>query len=167
MKPQDHSIRRGAKPAMRSLAEVKAGPPKTEMVAKRPVLRRLILILLCVTSAAAVSAVVGAWGLTEFVLPSKLPPELVGKWVVNGGPQDGATFDFHRRGTMTAHLNDNGTEVVVEARASVVDRKLFTTTRNPHTRKDETSASKIQELTPNSLVLETDKGEVFRMTRAE
>lgn len=103
----------------------------------------------------------------EFVIGSKLPPELVGKWVVQGGPQDGATFDFTRRGGMHARLNNNGSEVRIDARATVQGKQLLTTTKNPHTRQDETRASIIRELTEHTLVLETEQGEVFRMARAE
>jgi uncharacterized protein (TIGR03066 family) len=91
----------------------------------------------------------------------------VGKWVVQGGPQDGATFDFFRGGSMVARLNNNGTAVLLKARAAVEGKTLLTTTQNPHTGRDETNASTIRELTRDSLILETKQGEVFRMARAE
>jgi uncharacterized protein (TIGR03066 family) len=109
----------------------------------------------------------GAWAATEHFLFSKLPPELVGKWVVQGGPQDGATFDFFRGGSMVARLNNNGTEVLLKAWAAVEGKTLLTTTQNPHTKQDETNTSTIRELTRDSLILETKQGEVFRMVRAE
>jgi uncharacterized protein (TIGR03066 family) len=92
---------------------------------------------------------------------------LVGKWVVKGGPQDGATFDFSRGGSMVARLNNNGTEMLLKARAAVEGKTLLTTTQNPQTRQEETNTSTIRELTRDSLVLETARGEVFRMARAE
>jgi uncharacterized protein (TIGR03066 family) len=123
---------------------------------------RWLVLVLCVLLVGG-----GTWAIAEGFIFSKLPAELVGKWVVQGGPQDGATFDFTRGGSMVARLNNNGTEVLLEARAAVEGKTLLTTTRNPNTRRDETNQSTIRELTRHSLILETERGEVFRMFRAE
>src|SRR5262249_32674194 len=101
-----------------------------------------------------------------FFVWSRLPADLVGKWVVEGGPQDGATFDFSRNGTLEAHLNDKGMTRILQATVAVKDRTLLVTTRNPHTRQDETRSCVIRELTDRSLIVEFEKGEVFRMARA-
>src|SRR5258708_7271342 len=50
----------------------------------------------------------GTWAVMELVVWNKLPPQLVGKWAVQGGEQDGATFDFFRNGTMVGRLNMGG-----------------------------------------------------------
>jgi uncharacterized protein (TIGR03066 family) len=138
-------------------------PPPAPAKSARPTLLPTWLVLgLCLLLAGG-----GTWAAAEFFFFSKLPPELVGKWVVRGGPQDGATFDFFRGGSMEAHLNNNGMEVVIKARATLEGKTLLTTTQNPHTKQDETTTSTIRELTRDTLVIETKQGEVFRMTRAE
>jgi hypothetical protein len=106
------------------------------------------------------------WAVCEFFVWAKLPPELVGRWVVEGGPQDGATFDFSRKGTLEAHLNNGGREYLLLAKVAVEDKKLLITTPNPHTKEDETRSCIIRELTQNRLVVEFEKGEVFKMARA-
>src|SRR5262249_3830769 len=42
----------------------------------------------------------GAFAVFEFVLPGRIPAELVGRWRVVGGQMDGTVFDFQRNGTM-------------------------------------------------------------------
>ena len=108
----------------------------------------------------------GTWALCEFVIFNNLPPELVGKWVVEGGEQDGATFDFSRLGSLEAHMNNKGREVVLKGKAAVEGKKLLITTQNPNTRQEETRASTIRELTATGLIVEFETGEVFRMGRA-
>ena len=58
--------------------------------------------------------IVGAatWGFCEFVLWSKVPSELVGKWVVNEGPDKGSTIDFYRNGTMVTNVSTAGLQGV-------------------------------------------------------
>src|SRR5262245_960459 len=58
-------------------------------------LPKLAAVLLVVALAAG-----GSFAVFEFVLPSRLPPELVGRWRVDGGPMDGTIFEFQRNGTM-------------------------------------------------------------------
>jgi uncharacterized protein (TIGR03066 family) len=161
MKETHFSKRAQAKLAKRLYAGPNVKPPVPP--ARRPLLSRWALILLCLVLAGGG----GTWAVTENVIFSRLPLELLGKWVVQGGPQDGATFDFYRNGSMVARLNNNGQEALVKARAAVEGKKLLTTTRNPRSGKDETRTSTIRELTRTSLVLETEQGEVFRMSRAE
>jgi hypothetical protein len=108
----------------------------------------------------------GTWAAFEFFIFSSLPPELVGKWVIEGGPQDGATFDFSRNGTVEAHFNGNGMEHVLKGKAAVDQKQLLITTENPHTKQDETRTCVIRELTERTLVVEFPGGEVFKMTRA-
>jgi uncharacterized protein (TIGR03066 family) len=124
---------------------------------------RWAVILLCLVFAGG-----GAWAFAEFVIFNKLPAEIVGKWEVHGGAQDGAVFDFFRGGTMIAHLNNtNGNLFIIKAEASVEGKQLFTTTRQPSTGQVKTSVSHIRELTRNSLVLESEEGEVTRMVRMD
>jgi hypothetical protein len=131
-------------------------------------LPRWAILALCVVLAFGGSWAVfeGTWAVLEFFVWAKLPPELVGKWVVEGGEQDGATFDFSRNGTLEAHLNNRGQEHILKAKVAVEDKKLLITTQNPHTKLDETRACIMRELTQNRLVVEFEKGEVFKMARA-
>lgn len=107
------------------------------------------------------------WALFEFVILSRIPGALVGKWVVEGGEQDGATFDFYRDGTMRGRINVGGKEGIIHARVRVEGDKMHTTTRNPSTGKDETRTQTIRSLSERELVLADDRGEVLRMTRAD
>lgn len=108
-----------------------------------------------------------AWGFVEFFVWNKVPSDLVGKWVVEGGEQDGATFDFYRNGAMIGRINVNGREGIIDARVEIKDSKLMTTTQNPRTGKAETRTQTIQTFNRNSLVLVDDRGTVLRMARAD
>ena|SRR5947207_80879 len=108
----------------------------------------------------------GSWAAFEFIVWSRIPPELAGKWVVQGGPQDGATFDFSRNGTLEARFNGGVMEHVLQGRAAVEDKRLLITTRNPNTKQDETRSCVIRELTERTFVVEFAQGEVFTMVRA-
>jgi uncharacterized protein (TIGR03066 family) len=109
----------------------------------------------------------GNWFLLEYVVWNRLPPVLVGKWVVVGGEQDGATFDFYRSGAMVGKINVGGREGIVNARVRLEGDKLYSTTRNPHTGADETRVQTIRTLTDRLFVLEDDRGKRFSMERAE
>ncbi|HYV34991.1 MAG TPA: HAD family hydrolase [Gemmataceae bacterium] len=97
----------------------------------------------------------------------KLPVEMVGKWVVMGGSHDGAIFDFAADGTLEARFNIGGQMSVLKGTVAVQDKKLIVTTQNPQTKQDESKSCVIRELTQQSLVVEIDDGEVFKMIRAK
>jgi uncharacterized protein (TIGR03066 family) len=128
----------------------------------KPFLPRWALIALCLLVAGG-----GTWAVFEFFVWPKIPPELVGKWVIEGGLQDGSTFDFSRNGDLEAHLNVNGMEHILKGKAAVEDKKLHITTRNPNTKQDETQTCVIRELTKTTFVVEFSKGEVFKMVRVD
>src|SRR5262249_21056872 len=73
----------------------------------------------------------GTFALFEFVILSKLPRELVGRWRVVGGQMDGFVMEFSRNGTMTGRKNASDVEPILEGRAEVNGTKLRTTTVNP------------------------------------
>jgi uncharacterized protein (TIGR03066 family) len=123
---------------------------------------RWVAIALILTATAG-----GSWALLEYVVWAKLSYPLVGKWVVEGGEQDGATFDFYRNGRMLGRVNVGGREGIIEARVRVEDNKLLTTTRNPMTGQDETRPQTIQLLTDESLVLVDEDKMILRMVRAK
>jgi hypothetical protein len=123
---------------------------------KRPLLLALTVLL----------AFGATWAFCELVLWSKVPSELVGKWVVTEGPQVGATFDFYRSGTMVGRVNDAGNEAIVNASIRVEDKKIYSTTRNPQTGRDDTMVLTIRTLGPNALVVD-GQGQILIMERAE
>ena len=125
-------------------------------------LPRWAIITLCL-----VLAFGGTLAFCEYFVFSKIPTELVGQWVIQGGPQHGATFDFSRRGTLEAHLNGQGFDHPLNGTIAVEDKEMRITTRNPHTNLDETRTCIIRELTAESLIVEFDKNETFKMVRVK
>src|SRR5262249_42747807 len=95
-------------------------------------LRTVALVLLTVAAAAGFSA-----ALFEFLLPGRLPPEVVGRWRVIGGETDGAIMEFHRDGTMTSTLRTGDKEFAMDGKAEVDGKTLRTTTVNPFTGRAE------------------------------
>ncbi len=122
---------------------------------------------LYVAVALAVLAGIGSWALCENVIFSRVPPELVGKWVVSGGEQDGATFDFYRNGTMVGKMNAGGGTAVIKASVRVDGKTIFSTTQNPHTGNYERTQLLIKTLTATDLIVEDQRGVTMTMKRAE
>ena len=138
-----------------------AGRPQLSPRAKQASPWRWPVIALAVLLTAG-----GTWAAFEFLVWSRIPAELVGKWVVQGGPQDGATFDFSRNGTLEARFNGGSVEHILKGRAAVEDKRLLITTRNPNTKQDETRSCVIRELSERTFVVDFEQGEVFKMVRA-
>jgi uncharacterized protein (TIGR03066 family) len=137
-----------------------AQTPRPAVAGRSVARRRLLLVLLALGIAS------GTWALFEFVVWNRLPAELVGKWVVQGGEQDGATFDFHRNGTMVGRINVRGNEGIINAQAAVEGDALLITTQNPTTKRGETKKQTIKTLNATDLVLQDEQKNVFRMERA-
>jgi hypothetical protein len=125
-------------------------------------LPRWVLLALCLVIPAA-----GAWAAFEFLVWNKLPPELVGKWVVLEGPQEGATLDFSRRGTLIGKVNLAGKEGILNARVQVDGKKLLSTTKHPRTGQDETHVQVIRTLTAKEMVLEDERGGLLKLERTD
>jgi hypothetical protein len=107
------------------------------------------------------------WGVMEFVVGNKLPGELVGKWVVQEGDQEGATFDFFRNGTMVGRVNVQGKLAYVNAAIRVEEKKMYSTTQNPNTGKQDTRVQSIRTLSATQMVLEDEQGRLLKLERAE
>jgi hypothetical protein len=159
---EDHGFRSSS---MNTLPARKTVRPKVNPATGAPDvgtnIRRWMLVLLALAVATA------TWGVFEFVVWNNLPRELVGKWVVEGGEQDGATFDFFRKGTMVGRINVRGQEGIINARVRVEGQLLYSTTTNPNTRLEVTRSQKILTLSENALVLQDDQGQLLRMIRAD
>ncbi|HYT87617.1 MAG TPA: hypothetical protein VEL76_02755 [Gemmataceae bacterium] len=123
-------------------------------------LRQWAVLALCLALVGA-----GTWAVFEFFIWARLPSGLVGKWVVQGGPMAGGTFEFGRSGTLETRIKDGATVYTLKARATVEDKTLRTTTANPATGTEETRTSLIRELTEKTLILELEKGQVVKMVR--
>jgi uncharacterized protein (TIGR03066 family) len=131
------------------------GNEKTGKVA----LRNWVALVVCLLFAA-----VGTGVALKFFVWDKLPPALIGKWEVQDGPMQGGTFEFTRDGTLAIRVTDGKQ---IQARARVEGKTLVQTTQDPAGLREETRKSTIQELTPNTLVLELERGAVLRMARAK
>jgi hypothetical protein len=140
----------------------KTQPPARRVVETGTWKRRLFLGLLAVLTAVSVCAI---W---EFVVWwNNVPPELVGKWVVREGPQDGASFDFFRGGAMEGKVNIGGREGIVNGWIRVDGKNLLWTTRHSQTGAEDTRSKIIRTLTAKELVLEDEQGTLLRMERAD
>ncbi len=115
----------------------------------------------------AVVAGLATWYLFENVVWARVPPELAGKWVVVGGQQDGATFDFYSNGVLVGKVNAGGSVAVINAGVRVDGKKILSTTQNPDTGTYDTTVLVIKTLTANELVVEDERGNVMKMKRAE
>jgi uncharacterized protein (TIGR03066 family) len=118
----------------------------------------VILLAIAVTAAAA-------FAVFEFVLPGRIPPELVGQWRVVGGDMDGTTFEFQRNGTMIARGTVSGKEGRLEGKAEVTGKLLRTTTVNPLTGREETGTQTIITLTETEFVTDDTRGKRTTMKR--
>ena len=127
---------------------------------------RIIVSLACLGVLLLLGAVTGQDQQQGKDGEKKLPKELVGKWVVAEGPQEGAAFEFFPNAKMVAKLNANGNEVVVNATVRVENKKLFSATKNPETGQEDIRVFLIRTLTAKEFVLEDDKGKpLWKMRR--
>src|SRR5262245_46364151 len=141
----------------RKSVQAKAGDPKTGKFG----LARWRWILLGLLVAGA-----GTLAVFEFFIWNKVPPALVGTWEVQGGPMSGGTFRFSRNGAV--EIVHRGADIGIRGRAAVDGKVLLLTTRDPKDiRLEQTRPSTIRELTPDSLVLELEKGQVLKMVRRQ
>jgi hypothetical protein len=108
----------------------------------------------------------GTWAALEFFVWNKLPPALVGKWEVQGGPMSGGTFQFFRNGTLETRHKKDQTYSMLRASVAIEGKTLLTTTQDPGTGREQTRKSTIRELTANFLAIELEDGAVLKMVRA-
>jgi uncharacterized protein (TIGR03066 family) len=137
-----------------------AKPADKPSVPARRSPRKWAIALLVVLLAAG-----GTFVLFEYVIVSKVPRELVGRWRVVGGQMDGFVMEFSRRGAMTGRKSAAEGEVVIEGRARVDGATLRTTTVNPFTGREDTGTQTIVTLTETEFVTEDGTGTRIRMQR--
>jgi hypothetical protein len=136
-----------------------AGRPATDT--PRRSLRGLLIGILCTLLVGG-----GTWALFEYVIWNVTPPELVGKWVVVDGEQEGATFDIFRSGALVGKINIDGREAIVNARIRMEGKKLYWHTRSKSGQED-TRVKVIRTLTVREMVWEDEQGSVLKMERAD
>jgi uncharacterized protein (TIGR03066 family) len=136
-------------------------PGASELTPPRPWLPHWVVPLLCVTVAA-----VATFALFEYLILSKVPRAMLGKWVVVEGEMEGATLEFFRDGRMLAKVNMQGKEGVIKAQVEVDGQTMRSTTVNPFTKMEETDTQTIVTLTDTQFVIEDRKGTVMKMERA-
>ena len=107
----------------------------------------------------------GAFAVFEFILPSRIPRELVGEWRVVGGELSGATFEFRRDGSMTSTFRTGDKEFAMDGKAEVTGKTLRTATNNPFTGRAESGTQTIVTLTETEFVTEDGKGARITMKR--
>jgi len=105
----------------------------------------------------------GTLAVFEFFIWNKVPAALVGTWDVKAGSLSGGTFEFSRDGT----LRMKHQRADAKWRVAVEGKTILMTTQSAHTGAEATQRGIIHELTPTSLVLELDKGEVLKMVRRQ
>jgi uncharacterized protein (TIGR03066 family) len=105
------------------------------------------------------------YALFAYVIFPKIPNELVGRWRVVSGQLQGATFEFHRNGTMIGTMTVNGKDNMLEGTAQSDGKTLHTTTTNPLTGKAETGTQTIVTLTETEFVTEDARGTRITMRR--
>lgn len=107
----------------------------------------------------------GTFALFEYVILSKLPRELLGKWVVIEGEMEGATAEFSRNGTTIWKVNMKGKEGIIKGRAEVDGETMRIMTTNPMTKEPVTDTQTILTLNENQLVIEDQKGTIIKLER--
>jgi hypothetical protein len=109
----------------------------------------------------------GTLAVFEFFVWTRVPPELVGLWEVEEGPQKGGTFEFFRDGTMEVHLQAKKRTVGYKMRVAVRDKTLVITPKGSQSPENTPAESIIRELTADTLILELEKGDVLKLVRIE
>jgi uncharacterized protein (TIGR03066 family) len=127
-----------------------------------PSLKRWTVLGLCLVLAGG-----GTWALFEFVIWNEIPSELAGKWVVLEGPDEGATVDFYRKGSMVATQNHEGIVHIIDAKVRLEGKMLHVTTRHQTTGAEATRVQTITTLEANRLVMEDGRGNSIKLERAK
>jgi uncharacterized protein (TIGR03066 family) len=155
MKTKSPKAKNAGKQGQGDSAPVNAPSPRRLLGLKRWV--AILLVIGIVTSVSFVAF--------SFLLPGRIPPELVGQWRVIEGPLEGMTIEFKRDGTMIGRAVIDGKEGEINGTVEVDGDTLHTTTKNPYTGKRETGSQRIVTLTETDLVTQDGKGKPVVMRR--
>jgi uncharacterized protein (TIGR03066 family) len=155
MKSRADRSRAVAPDGRREEAAAKASAPRGGWLPKWAV------AVLCVAHSAAAT-----FAVFEYVILSKVPRAMLGKWVVTEGEMEGATVQFFRDGTMICEMNRNGKPWALKAQVRAEGDTLWSTATNSMTGKADTDMQTIVSLTDTQLVLEDKTGTLLKMERA-
>lgn len=136
----------------------------TQTQAKEPVKQRSWMYTSLLVACFLVGGVGTLYVFDNYVW-AKVPAEMVGKWGVDGGPQDGATLVFSRDGTLVATVNVNGKKGIIQSQVRVNGKKLTITSTHPITNEQKMQTQWIEKLTDRELILKDESGVTFKMVR--
>jgi uncharacterized protein (TIGR03066 family) len=134
-------------------------------VADKPVKQRrrrwplALFLLLCLVGSAVISYAV-------FVnVGENVPPELAGLWQVTDGPLQGATLEFRRDGTVVATKMEHGTKSTTTSSAKIDGKKIYLTSKDDVSGKDDTVVQTIVRLNAEELIIRDMDKHIYRMKR--
>src|SRR5262249_46397980 len=145
-----------SKEQIRTRQNQRPAPPAAGVSWKRP-----LLLAVAVSLAAG-----GTWAVLELVVWNRVPADLVGKWVITEGPDEGGTIDFYRNGTLVGKVNNRGTEGIINATIRVEDKKIYITTTHQFTGEKATKVQLIRQLDDKHLILQDERGTLLKLERA-
>ena len=122
--------------------------------------RTWLILLACLLGSLGVSFVV-----FKFFILASVPSELVGAWQVIDGPLRGATLEFRQDGAVVATVTKMGKKEITNSSAKVDGQKLYLTTKDSETGKEDTVLQTILNLTEDELVLRDEDKRTYRMKR--
>jgi uncharacterized protein (TIGR03066 family) len=135
-----------------------------------PWLRRWLSTLTLVALAGA-----GSYAVVHFFILTRVPPAMVGTWVVtdvNATGSDksnealqGGRMQFSRDGAMILQANMDGKGYTIKATVEVEGKELRITSVNPNNGQAVTDVQTIRTLEADRLVIEDHKGTVLTMER--
>ncbi len=139
----------------------KTGPKNVESAghpAPRRWLPTWLIALVCMMLVGIIT-----YAVFHYVILTRVPHAMVGKWLVVGKEMKGATLEFTRQGAMIGTVNMEGTEGKIKGRVKVSGKTMWITTINPITNEPHTDVQTIRTLSANQFIIEDRKGTVLKM----
>ena len=137
-----------------------SAPPNDAVKPTRGNGRTWLILAGCLLGSLAVSFVV-----FKFFILAAVPNELIGTWQVAEGPLRGATLEFRLDGAVVSTLTKMGKKEITNSSAKVDGKKLYLTTKDTETNKEDTVIQTILNLTDDELVLRDEDKRTYRMKR--
>jgi uncharacterized protein (TIGR03066 family) len=131
----------------------------TSLMPKRRVWLVVLFLLVCLAGSTVVS-----FFFFRYVVPT-IPQELAGTWQVVEGGLKGSTLEFRMDGTAIATHFELGQKQILMQSVKVEGNKIFLTSKDDLTGKDETVIQTIVKLTDDELVIRDEDRRTYRMTR--
>jgi uncharacterized protein (TIGR03066 family) len=114
-----------------------------------------------------VGAAVTSFVVFRYVLPKYfgVPRELVGTWQVTEGPFKGATFECAWTGTAVFSVHKDGRTESTKSSIRVRGKRMFLTTKDLDTGREETLIQTILKLTDDELVFRDQDEVTYNLIR--